>query len=105
MTKAIHTPGPWKVDVWQNEGERFQRYSIVSETEYGAMGPTSIISGMYYDSPRDAADAALIAASPAMLKALNAAKEFLESIDAAEHEDGFKAWVEITNAVQLASAI
>jgi len=61
-TKATHTPGPWKVD----ESGDFV------ETEYPVNFKGNYIHICDFRRPEDRANAALIAAAPTMLAALEA---------------------------------
>ena len=64
MTKQAHTPGPWHIVVTKN------CVVEVCGVDGGAIGTVS----RYRNSEEELANAALIAASPALLEALKAIK-------------------------------
>lgn len=86
MTKTIHTPGPWHVGEGNGAGSVFadegrMRLNNGATTLY----PIAHVN-VGWDEAEDAANAALIAAAPELLKALESTRQFV--VAAREGADG-----------------
>lgn len=98
MSKASHTPGPWRFDEEHNE--------IVGRPEWGCIrfrvkGEWSVAS-VETDCGSDAeveANARLIAAAPELLDALRSAVGAMEVLD---HPKGYGALLKAQNAIAKA---